>query len=311
MRNFLKFPFKVVQSIPFYKNKEINPSLNPQILNNLGELKEEINYVLVNGPGILIIKNLIDKNLVNYSNLVIDNITNKQKPTKNDHFSNNLRIWNFYEKFSIQSPTTFIHYHKNPILNLVVDSYLGPKYQISSQINIVKPGSKSQVFHRDYHLGLMELDEIKKYPPNIQTSSMNLTLQGLIAHSDINKINGSTKFVPFSQNNKKGYLEIKNKKIIKECEQNYLQLNLEKGDAVFFNPAIYHAAGENNDNKDRIANIFQFNSAFSKPMEKVNNNLIKKSVNNHILNSSLDYYELHNIYSFVYDNYNYPKNLDN
>jgi len=45
---------------------------------------------------------------------------------------------------------------------------------------------------------------------------------------------------------------------------------LEKGDAVFFNPALLHAAGSNHATDiRRMANLQQISSAFGRPMETV------------------------------------------
>lgn len=52
--------------------------------------------------------------------------------------------------------------------------------------------------------------------------------------------------------------------------EKYVSLPLEKGDGLFFNPALFHAAGQN-DSKDilRTANLLQISSAFGKPMEMI------------------------------------------
>lgn len=52
--------------------------------------------------------------------------------------------------------------------------------------------------------------------------------------------------------------------------ENYVSLPLEKGDGLFFNPALFHAAGQN-DSADimRSANLLQISSAFGKPMEMI------------------------------------------
>ena len=49
-----------------------------------------------------------------------------------------------------------------------------------------------------------------------------------------------------------------------------MQLPLKKGDAVFFNPALFHAAG-NNRSADirRMANLLQVSSAYGRAMESV------------------------------------------
>ena len=52
--------------------------------------------------------------------------------------------------------------------------------------------------------------------------------------------------------------------------EHYVSLPLEQGDGVFFNPALFHAAGENQTEAyDRSANLLQISSAFGKPMEMV------------------------------------------
>ncbi|KAJ8124324.1 hypothetical protein O1611_g9318 [Lasiodiplodia mahajangana] len=55
-------------------------------------------------------------------------------------------------------------------------------------------------------------------------------------------------------------------------DENWVSALLKAGDAVFFNPALLHAAGENTTTDvHRIANLLQISSAFGRPMEHVNN----------------------------------------
>lgn len=51
---------------------------------------------------------------------------------------------------------------------------------------------------------------------------------------------------------------------------NFVAAPLDMGDGLFFNPALFHAAGRN-DSKDvqRSANLLQISSAFGKPMEMI------------------------------------------
>lgn len=50
----------------------------------------------------------------------------------------------------------------------------------------------------------------------------------------------------------------------------YVAVPLEKGDGLFFNPALFHAAGENQTvDVERKANLLQVSSAFGKPMESI------------------------------------------
>lgn len=52
--------------------------------------------------------------------------------------------------------------------------------------------------------------------------------------------------------------------------EKYVSVPLEQGDGLFFNPALFHAAGQN-DSRDimRSANLLQISSAFGKPMEMI------------------------------------------
>ena len=79
---------------------------------------------------------------------------------------------------------------------------------------------------------------------------------------------------------------------------------------MFFNPAVYHAAGSNKTYHNRIGNIIQINSAFSIPMEAYNNNLIKKIVSNSIKRLNLSQVEINGLEEMIFDKYEYPKKLD-
>ena len=62
---------------------------------------------------------------------------------------------------------------------------------------------------------------------------------------------------------------------LKEFQDYFLEAHvsvpLEKGDGLFFNPALFHAAGENTSaDIQRSANLLQISSAFGKPMESIN-----------------------------------------
>jgi ectoine hydroxylase-related dioxygenase (phytanoyl-CoA dioxygenase family) len=53
-------------------------------------------------------------------------------------------------------------------------------------------------------------------------------------------------------------------------EQHHVQLPLSRGDAAFFNPAVFHGAGTNRSaDFRRIANLLQISSAFGRAMESV------------------------------------------
>ena len=80
-----------------------------------------------------------------------------------DHFGKpgaNDRIWNAAQKLALHSPDVFADYYANDALAVVSQAWLGPRYQVTSQVNVVNPGGNEQVPHRDYHLGFVAPDDL-------------------------------------------------------------------------------------------------------------------------------------------------------
>jgi ectoine hydroxylase-related dioxygenase (phytanoyl-CoA dioxygenase family) len=81
---------------------------------------------------------------------------------------------------------------------------------------------------------------------------------------------GPTMYLPHSQKYLPGYLAFHRPEFGGYFEANHVQLPLTKGDAAFFNPALFHAAGANRTTGvRRMANLLQVSSAFGRAMEAV------------------------------------------
>ena len=81
---------------------------------------------------------------------------------------------------------------------------------------------------------------------------------------------GPTLYLPYSHQYEPGYLAFHLPEFTEYFQQNYTQLPLEKGDAAFFNPALFHGAGTNvSTSVRRMANLLQVSSAFGRAMESV------------------------------------------
>jgi ectoine hydroxylase-related dioxygenase (phytanoyl-CoA dioxygenase family) len=90
-------------------------------------------------------------------------------------------------------------------------------------------------------------------------------MQGAVAHSDMPVETGPTMYLPHSQKYLPGYLAWRRPEFLEYFEANYVQLPLRLGDAVFFNPALFHAAGTNRTTDvRRMANLLQVSSAFGR-----------------------------------------------
>lgn len=263
----------ISSSIPIYNCKNFN-------LDNVGKvdrLQDELYHNLTSGPGVYVLKNFFtDLSIIDGANTAYDQIIAqelKKSGAKGDHFapaSANSRIWNSFSKHALQDPDSFTKYFSNAWFKVVCDSYLGPGYRITSQVNIVRPGGKAQMPHRDYHLGFQFDEDVVAWPKAVHQLSGLLTLQGAVAHTDMPADSGPTRLMPYSQTFGEGFRSYRRKEFIEYFEQNYVALPLEKGDAIFFSPALFHAAGENR-TKDfsRSANLIQVSSAMGKTMETI------------------------------------------
>ena len=62
-------------------------------------------------------------------------------------------------------------------------------------------------------------------------------------------------------------------------EERFVQVARNKGDLLWFNPATFHAAGENRTpDVERLVNLFQVSSAFGRPMETVDRSAMLAAV---------------------------------
>jgi ectoine hydroxylase-related dioxygenase (phytanoyl-CoA dioxygenase family) len=232
---------------------------------------------LMTGPGIVVLRRAFaDLAPVDAASEVFRSIIAEQHATNTgggDHFAKpgaNDRIWNALEKLCLRAPEVFAAYYGNEILALISEAWLGPAYQVTSQVNVVKPGGEAQSAHRDYHLGFMTSAQMADYPAHVHRLSPVLTLQGAVAHCDMPVETGPTLYLPYSQTYEPGYLAVTAPAFRDYFQTHHVQLPLAKGDAAFFNPALFHAAG-NNRSTDvlRMANLLQVSSAFGRAMESV------------------------------------------
>jgi len=230
-------------------------------------------WVLGQGPGVLVLKGACaDLDALDGATAVFhDIIAQEAGQGGGDHFAAdgaNARIWNAAQKLCLTEPEVFARYFGNPVLDAVAEAWLGPGYQMTAQVNLVRPGGKAQDPHRDYHLGFQSQKGIAAFPVHTHRLSPCLTLQGAVAHCDMPVESGPTQLLPFSQLFEPGYLAAHLPAFRDVFARRMVQLPLARGDAVFFNPALFHAAGENRSaDIARMANLLQVSSPFGRAME--------------------------------------------
>lgn len=246
----------------------------------------ELAFALNDGPGVIAFRGAyLDASVVDAVSRCFQQIIDDEKAAgtaAGDHFAKagvNDRVWNALEKVAILDPGAFVDYYANDMLALVCEAWLGPDYQVTSQVNQVNPGGKPQSPHRDYHLGFQSLAKASSYPIHAHHLSAVLTLQGAIAHCDMPLETGPTLLLPHSQKYAPGYIAWHIPEFQQYAESKFVQLPLKKGDAVFFNPALFHAAGENRTaDIKRMANLLQISSAFGRAMEAIDRQRIVNAI---------------------------------
>src|SRR3954466_3685701 len=151
-------------------------------------VQAELARALANGRGIVVFAAAFpDTGVVDRATAVFEAMIAEQKAAGvvgGDHFATpgaNDRVWGALEKFAVRDPEAFAAYYGNDVLALVSQAWLGPGYGVTSQVNVVNPGGRAQVAHRDYHLGFMSLEQAERYPAHVHHLSPALTLQGAVA----------------------------------------------------------------------------------------------------------------------------------
>ena len=271
---------RLVQGVPIYDCQQLRQqgatgSTEERVAQRLA-LKAEWARVWRTGPGILVLQGAFeDLSAVDAATQQFRTLIEEERLTGSggDHFAKpgaNDRVWNALEKLCLRAPQTFAAYYGNDMVALACEAWLGPAYQMTSQVNCVNPGGEAQMAHRDYHLGFLSPERAQAYPAHVHQLSPLLTLQGAVAHVDMPLVSGPTVYLPHSQKYASGYLVAGNKEFQAFFDAHQVQLPLSKGDAVFFNPALMHAAGHNRSTGIlRMANLLQVSSAFGRAMESV------------------------------------------
>ncbi|MFB8244312.1 phytanoyl-CoA dioxygenase family protein [Streptomyces sp. NPDC055952] len=284
-------------------------------------VQAELVRALADGPGIVVLRGAFpDPGVVDRATAVFEALIAEQRASgtaAGDHFAApgaNDRVWNALEKAALYDAEAFADYYANDVLALVATAWLGPGYQVTSQLNVVNPGGAAQSAHRDYHLGFLTNEKAAAYPAHVHRLSPVLTLQGAVAHCDMPVESGPTMYLPHSQKYEPGYLAWRRPEFRAYFEEHQVQLPLAKGDAVFFNPALFHAAGTNRSSGiRRMANLLQVSSAFGRAMETVDREAVANAVYPVLLRrkaEGADRAWLDNVVAASAEGYPFPTDLD-
>lgn len=288
--------------------------------NTRRDVQAELVRALADGSGIVVFTGAFDAETLERATAAFERMIAEQRATgtaAGDHFAKpgaNDRIWNALEKLAVADPEAFVAYYANDAVALAAQAWLGPAYQVTSQLNVVNPSGAGQTVHRDYHLGFQSAQTCSNYPAHVHALSQVLTLQGAVAHVDMHVESGPTLYLPHSHKYTHGYVAYQQPQFQDYFLAHHVQLPLSAGDAVFFNPALFHAAGTNHTTDvRRMANLLQISSAFGRAMETVDRARVVEAIYPALLAARASGFPARavaNVVAASAEGYAFPTNLD-
>jgi ectoine hydroxylase-related dioxygenase (phytanoyl-CoA dioxygenase family) len=157
----------------------------------------------------------------------------------------------------------------------------------------------------------MSEEQAAAFPAQVHLLSPAMTLQGAVAHCDMPVVTGPTMYLPHSQKYAPGYLAFHRPEFTGYFDAHFVQLPLRKGDAAFFNPALFHGAGTNHSaDVRRMANLLQVSSAFGRAMEAVDRTAMCRALYPALRAGGADERALRNVVAASAEGYAFPTNLD-
>ncbi|GGE42680.1 phytanoyl-CoA dioxygenase family protein [Actibacterium pelagium] len=311
----LRFADRVENNIPIYEAEQVKTALASSFQRQA--LMAEWANVLADHSGAVVLKGAVpDLQAIDDATAIYETIIEEERLANSggDHFGErgaNDRVWNSLQKLCLRDSAVFARYFASPAIAAISEAWLGPWYQMTTQVNLVRPGGKAQVCHRDYHLGFMTEEQSQSFPARAHLLSPSLTLQGAVAHCDIPIESGPTKLLPNSQRYGPGYLATLLPEFREVFENHHVQLPLEKGDGLFFNPGTFHAAGDNSSaDIERMANLMQIGSAMGRTLERIDRTAMVRALYPALMDLGLTGSKRAATIGAAAEGYPFPTNLD-
>ncbi|MGB1886375.1 MAG: phytanoyl-CoA dioxygenase, partial [Paracoccaceae bacterium] len=115
------------------------------------KIMAEWSKVLINLSGVIVLRGAYDNtDVIDAASDVFHRIIADEKQTAKsgaDHFAAsgaNDRIWNSLQKLCLNAPDVHVNYFANPFIDAACEAWLGPHYQMTAQVNLVRPGGQAQ-----------------------------------------------------------------------------------------------------------------------------------------------------------------------
>ena len=257
--------------------------------------KKSILNELLTGSGVIVIKNVYDKDQIHNAREIINKFADTEDQ-KESHFNAeaqatgkiNLqqRVWNLFGKSKI-----FSELISNDIIFDLMSSFLGTEFTCGSYCaSRLMPGAPGQELHIDYPY--WDFYNSETFPLGLN-SSFPQNCQATIPLDICSELSGATAYVPGSQ-----------KKLHYPNDKDDLsftkQMIANPGDLVFFNGNCWHGASPNKSDHQRAALLIEFLPKYIKPVEDLVTYLDQEFKDNCS----------NRVKQLLGLNYNYPKIMD-
>ena len=237
----------------------------------------ELVRALTDGPGVVAIRGAFpDTAVVDRATAAFDAMIADEKAAggaKGDHFAKagaNDRVWNALEKLALRDPSTFVDYYANDVIALVSRAWLGPGYQVTSQVNVVRPGraGAGPAPRLPPRLPGERRRRAVPHPRAPAVAGADPAGSGRpLGHAGRERADDVSAVLPPVRARLPRLAPARVPRVLRGALR---PAAAAKGDAAFFNPALFHGAGTNvSADIQRVANLLQVSSAFGRAMETV------------------------------------------
>jgi len=240
---------------------------------------EKIEDLFFNDTGCFIVKGLYSEDVMERFNKWTLEILeeakkdpNSRHPIQEDKFLINDLLY----RMSATDPELLLDIFNKDELYHFSDVLLGFTFIGSSTVHYTTAKGKRQQTHVDYPLHLNsssfwggDINKLKRFTTRYQEEKIlpRHSIQILIAPQKMNKNNGSTEVITCSQQIPDIDLNLHNRKVSEKLENRFINAELEKGDALFFNRRLVHRGGSNISESPRNALILQCEHLWAIPQE--------------------------------------------
>ncbi len=250
------------------------------------ETAAELVRALADGPCIVVLEGAFpDPSVVDRATAVFDALIAEQRASgtdAGDHFAaprTNDRVWNALEKAALHDAEAFADYYANDA---------GP-----GRPGLARPRPPGHLPDQRGQPGRHGPDCAPRLPPRLplRTRSPPPIRRTCTASPRSSRCRARSRtatcpwspgprcYLPHSQKYEPGYLAWRLPEFRAYFEAHHVQLPLAKGDAVFFNPALFHAAGTNRSaHPSHWPTLLQVSSAFGRAMETVDREAVANAV---------------------------------